>query len=184
MGPNRHIYLTVNQMDITNCEWRYSTISVKMQQKTILWWICTVWIHYLGVYCWMTIRNEGWFFPNYTLYKIITKILQSWIYFTISITFAESVFSNFANIFDSFDQKFYNILWFIGVRLDWCKWCNGTVDFWDFTLMNQITSRFWLPSILLSALSISPLIKLSTLQLDKTVGFARFAPLCSVHYSF
>ena len=69
--------------------------------------VCTV--AYYG-YCWMTIRNESWFFPNYNLYRIITKILQSCIYFTISITFAESVFSNFANIFDSFDQKFYDIL--------------------------------------------------------------------------
>ena len=35
-GPNRHIYLTINQMDITDCESRYSTISLKMQQMIFL----------------------------------------------------------------------------------------------------------------------------------------------------
>ena len=34
-GPNRHIYLTINQMDITDGESRYSTISLKMQQSSI-----------------------------------------------------------------------------------------------------------------------------------------------------
>ena len=32
-GPNRHIYLTINQTDITDGELRYSTISLKMQQR-------------------------------------------------------------------------------------------------------------------------------------------------------
>ena len=38
-GPNRHIYLTINQMDNTDCESCYSTISVKMQQILILFYV-------------------------------------------------------------------------------------------------------------------------------------------------